>query len=43
MDGNISCPNDTAFEDAIDQLCLSYLAEEGPDSHDAERIDMIMT
>ena len=37
------CPNDTAFEGAIDQLCLSYLAEEGPDCHDTEKIDMTMT
>ena len=42
----MSCPNDpndTAFEDAIDQLCFSHLGELGPDCHDAERIDMIMT
>ena len=39
----MGCPYDSTFEDAIDQLCLSELAEEGPDCHDAEKIDMIIT
>ena len=31
------------FEEAIDQLCLSYMVEDGPDCYDAAKIDIAMT
>ena len=42
IDGNMNCSNDTAFENVIDQLCSSYLAEDGSDCQDAKKMNIIM-